>query len=116
MRLTIPLKQAMALLQESSAIILDGSVVTYANPDEEGDPFLEVSWEDEDGNRFEYDFDRCNNEQVQFAGGSLWLIPTNMASENEEPMQITLLEPMNLERIVEDMEAIEKMEATGYDG
>lgn len=108
MKLTIPLEKAIRLLNESSAIIVDNDFVIYAGAEitSHDEPFMELAWdyEDEDYGAVFYPED---NEVVNFAGGSIWL--TARTEEAVEEYQITLLEPMNLDRIVADMEV------AGYD-
>jgi hypothetical protein len=117
MVMTIPLEKAIRLLQESSAVIIDNDEVLYARlfpTEEEGDEglFWKLGELDESCEWVnQADFYRQDNQEVTFAGGSLWLIPRvdGVACPLEE-YQITLLEPMDLERITRDMEAIEKQD------
>ena len=111
--MTITLEQAIHLLQSASAVIIDDNVVTYLNPDPEQDPFAQVAWEADEG-YFEYSFYKEDNQASTVTGGSLWLVPTNVAGEKEEPMQLTLLEPMQLKQQVQLEQRLEALLATAF--
>lgn len=90
----ISLSEAIRLLQDSSAVIIDDHVVVLANPDEEsgrdGETFLSLEWDDE-GRGFRVDFTEGANRRVKRVGSSLFL-----RDSSGEETQVTLLAPMEL--------------------
>jgi hypothetical protein len=93
---SITLDEAISILQNSSAVIID-NVVTYPNlsfdyeNDKPEERFLDLSWIDEDYNNFQINFYSQDNETVQIVDGSMFLI-----DEEGDECQLTILSPMKL--------------------
>lgn len=87
---TITLEEAVQILSQCSAVVID-NIVTYpcCYPDES--MFLELSWED-DHNSYGVTFHDADNQTITISGSSMFLID----SEGDEN-QITILCPQNLE-------------------
>jgi hypothetical protein len=94
---TITLKQAISILENCSAVVID-NVVTYPNledGEDDDDLFLTLSWVDEDFNEFEESFYRGGNKKIQIVDSSMFIF-----NEEVEEVQLTILCPQNLENLI----------------
>lgn len=91
----ITLKEAFAILEDCSAIIIEDGVLTYPSlydlEHSDENEFLYIHW-DYEGLEFSVKFAEGENSEVRVSGSSMFLIDT----EGEEN-HITILEPKNLE-------------------
>lgn len=93
----IPLHEALAILQNCSAVIVDDNALTYPSTDEltgdDDNEFLYLAWDD--GNQeFCATFTEGDNRMVKVAGSSMFLFDTD---GDDEECQITILSPEMLE-------------------
>jgi hypothetical protein len=96
----IPLKNAYALLEEASAVIVDDYALMYPalyelkdDPDNE---FLLLAWE-EDGKEYILHFTEEKNQTVKVSGTSLFLYEENSEGPDDH-VQISLLKTQTLEK------------------
>lgn len=91
----ITLKEAYAILENASAVIVDTGFVTYPSlyelTDSDENEFLFLKWDDE-GLEFSVKFEEQSNQEVAISGYSMFLVD----SDGDE-MQLTILVPLNLE-------------------
>jgi len=96
---TITLKEAYSILEEASAIIIDGSVVTYPSlsdlEDDDTNEFMYLTWDDE-GQVYELKFNEGDNQKIIIVGSSMFLHDTN-SDGIEDHIQITILTTKELE-------------------
>ena len=93
---TITLDEAIIILQNCSAVIIDYTV-TYPNLsfDESNNPeerFLDLSWVDDDYNNFEVNFYSQDNQTVTIVDSSMFL-----TDEEGDEVQLTILAPQKLD-------------------
>ena len=88
---TLTLKEAIHILEQCSAIIIDDDIVTYPCVHADESMFLEISWDD-GHNSYGVTFHDADNQDITISGSSMFLIDS-MGDEN----QITILHPQNLE-------------------
>jgi len=95
----ITLKEAYAILENASAVIIDDNALVYPSLWElDGDPenqFLYLSWENE-GHDYSLKFCEGDNTEVAVVGSSLFLYDTD-ADDETCHTQITILVPQTLE-------------------
>jgi hypothetical protein len=96
---TITLTEAHRILEDASAIILDGSVLVYPSlsdlEDDDTNEFLYIQWEDE-GEGYNLKFMEGDNQEVKIVGSSMFLYDTDSNGE-EDHTQITILTTKELE-------------------
>ena len=94
----ITLKEAYAILEKASAVIIDDNALVYPSLWElNGDPenqFLYLSWED--GVEYYMKFCEGDNTEVGVAGSSLFLYDTD-ADDETCLTKLTILVPQTLE-------------------
>ena len=93
---TITLDEAIIILQNCSAVIIDYTV-KYPNLsfDESNNPeerFLDLSWVDDDYNNFEVNFYSQDNQTVTIVDSSMFL-----TDEEGDEVQLTILAPQKLD-------------------
>jgi hypothetical protein len=97
---TITLTEAHRILEDASAIILDGSVLVYPAlsdlEDDDTNEFLYIQWDDEDGQEYSLKFCEGENQEVKVSGSSIFLLDTDAETE-EDHIQITILTTKELE-------------------
>jgi len=90
---TITIKEAYQILEDASAIILDGSVLVYPSlsnlEDDDTNEFLYIQWDDE-GEGYNLKFNEGDNQEVTIIGSSMFLYDTDSDAE-EDHTQITIL-------------------------
>jgi len=95
----ITLKEAYQILEDASAIILDGSVLVYPAlsdlEDDDTNEFLYIQWDDE-GEGYNLKFCEGDNQEVKIVGSSMFLYDTDSNGE-EDHTQITILTTKELE-------------------
>lgn len=95
----IPLQKAYQILEDASAVIIDGSVLLYPAlselEDDELNEFLYFQWEEE-GLEYNLKFNEGDNQEVEVIGSSMFLYDTDADGE-EDHTQITILVPQKLE-------------------
>jgi hypothetical protein len=96
---TITLKEAYNILQDASAIIIDGSVLVYPAlsdlEDDDTNEFLYIQWDDE-GEGYNLKFCEGDNQEVRIVGSSMFLYDTD-ANGEEDHTQLTILITKELE-------------------
>lgn len=94
---TITLEEAITILENCSAVVID-NVVTYPNVedseinDDDDDLFLSLSWVDGDFNEFEESFYRGSNNTIQVVDSSMFILNGEV-----EEVQLTILCPQKLD-------------------
>jgi hypothetical protein len=87
----LTLEQAYAILEKSSAVVMDDHAVTHASTagltGEADNDFVTLSWENDEG-LFEFFFAEGANQQVKLVGSSMFLTDTD-----GDEVQISLLGP-----------------------
>ncbi len=93
---TITLQEAVAILEKSSAVVIDDNGLCYASvygiEGRYDNVFLHLSYDDE-GNTIQYDFTEGDNKEITVIGSSMFL----KDAEHGEECQLTILCPQNLE-------------------
>ena len=87
---TITLKEAIDILSQCSAVIID-NVVTYPSLHEH-EEFLNLSWTDGEYNDFNESFYARDNENVIIVDSSMFLV-----DESGDEVQLTILCPQKLD-------------------
>lgn len=85
----------LRLLNISSACIVDGDSLVYADTGDEQEPWILFKWIDAEGRDFEYVCRYEDNEEVRAIGSDIWL---RSDQSDEEDLRITLLTPMDTQR------------------
>lgn len=93
---TISLKEAYDILENSSAVVIDDNALMYAGlhdlEDDDSNVFLTLSYTDDEGLIFEYNFAEGDNQEIKVLGSSMFL-----EDIDGEECQLTILCPQNLE-------------------
>lgn len=96
---TITLNEAYKILEDASAIIINDSVLTYAEladlKNDESNEFLYIEW-DEEGEGYNLKFCEGENKEVKVSGSSIFLYDIDADGE-EDHTQITILTTKELE-------------------
>jgi hypothetical protein len=95
----IPFEKTFSLLNDCSAVIIDDNALVYPSLDHEAkegeDEFLHLSCDGKGFEVREHYFNKEDNETVEVVGTSVFLKDTD-----GEEIQLTLLFPQNLEKMV----------------
>lgn len=93
----IPLQEAVEILKDCSAVIIDDYVLVYpsVNDLEQSDEneFMLLSYT-EDGLEYYYKFYEGENQMVEVVGSNMFLV-----DGDKETIQLTILVPKNLEAL-----------------
>lgn len=92
----ITLQEAVAILENSSAIIIDDNALMYTGlqdlKNDDSNIFLRLFYTNDEGLTFGYDFTEGDNQKVQVIGSNMFL-----KDDNGEDCKLTILCPQNLE-------------------
>jgi len=103
---------AIALIQEASAVIVDGDAVVYptmVTDDEPEDDYIHLRWLDAESNEYDYSLNRGDNIEVEIVKSTL-VFPCALEATDwtrQSKMELTLLDVMPYEKI-EQLIEIEK--------
>lgn len=95
----IALKRAYDILENASAVIVDGWVLVYPalagleNSDEH--EFMYLSWDNE-GDEHTLEFYEGNNQEVEVMGSSMFLYDSR-SKDHTDHTQLTILIPLKME-------------------
>lgn len=94
--MTIPLNKAFEILQDASAVIIDGDVLVCPSLDtltgDDDNEFMYLGWQSEEGLCYSVKYAEELNREVKVSGSSMFLINTDGDED-----QITILTPAKLD-------------------